>query len=190
MHKKKKKKLKRWNGVAKYVNTLQSKKKKIRGAEVGVHRGEMSHKLFKLIPHLRLYMIDIWSEEAYPEQDKTSASEKGQRNYKFQWQANMAAATKAVKGRKATIIRSDSLSAAERFEDGYFHFVFLDADHSKTAMLKDIPAWMPKVRKGGYICGHDYELTSRRKFGVRDAVDEIFGDRVQTGDGGTWFVKL
>lgn len=190
MAKKKKKKLKRWHGVAKYINTLQSKKNKIRGAEVGVHRGEMSRKLFKLIPHLKLYMIDIWSEEAYPEKDKTSASEKGQNNYKYKWQDNMAAAMRAVKGRRAEIIRSDSLSAAAKFEDGYFHFVFLDADHSKTAMLKDIPTWMPKVRKGGYICGHDYELKESRKFGVRDAVDEIFGDKVQTGDGGTWFVKL
>ena len=106
---KKKKKLRRWHGVAQYINSMPDRGKEIIGAEVGVHRGELSHKLFKLIPRLKLYMIDIWSEEAYPEQDKTSASEKGQKKYKFQWQDNMSAAKKAVKGRKAKVSRSDRL---------------------------------------------------------------------------------
>jgi hypothetical protein len=187
---KKKKKSRRWDGIAKYINSLPKTGKEIIGAEVGVHRGELSHKLFKLIPRLKLYMIDIWSEEAYPEQDATSASEKGQKKYKFQWQDNMNAAKKAVKGRKAKVIRSDSLSAVEKFPDSHFTFVFIDADHSYKAVKEDISIWLPKVRKGGYICGHDYELTERRKFGVRDAVDEAFGDKVQTGAGGTWFVKV
>ena len=37
--------------------------------------------------------------------------------------------------------------------------VWIDANHEFAAVRDDILGWMPHVRKGGLICGHDYAMT-------------------------------
>jgi len=160
----------------------------VTGVEVGVHRGQLSRTLFKLIPGLKLYMVDIWSDESYPDNDDTAAAEKFRDLYRKKWRENMETARKNVAGKNAVLIRADSITGAREFEDGSLDFVFIDADHSYEAVKADIATWMPKIRKGGLISGHDYE--PKGKFGVKRAVDEIFGDRVITGGNNTWFVAV
>jgi hypothetical protein len=78
------------------------------------------------------------------------------------------------------VIKLPSLEAASLFRNGYLDVVFLDADHSYDAVIADIKAWMPKIRKGGIICGHDYskEILPRSDvYGVNDAVDDFFGEK-------------
>lgn len=183
--KKKKGKAMRWHAVANVIN-----RRLVVGAEIGVDRGAMSRELFRRIPGLKLYMVDIWSEDAYPDKDHTSASVSGQKRYKTEWKSNFNAAKKAVHGQNAIIIRGDSVASADKVQDGELDFCFIDGDHSYNGCKRDIEAWLPKVKDGGWICGHDYERKEPRKFGVRKAVDEAFGDRVKTGAGQTWFVKV
>lgn len=59
--------------------------------------------------------------------------------------------------------------AAPLFEDGSLDAVFIDADHTYDAVRRDIANWMPKVRKGGILAGHDYVHTWP---GVVQAVNE------------------
>ena len=158
------------------------------GAEVGVHRGKLSRELFKLIPGLKLFMIDIWSDKSYPDNDDTAAAPKYRDLYRNHWKENMQAARDAVMGYNAELIRADSITGAEKFADASLDFVFLDADHSYEAVKKDIATWLPKIKPGGLMSGHDYER--KGKFGVQKAVDEIFGDRVIRGGNNTWFVGV
>ena len=53
-----------------------------------------------------------------------------------------------------------SAKAAEIFSDGDLDLVFIDANHSFEAVTADILAWWPKVKEGGWLTGHDYELES------------------------------
>lgn len=53
-------------------------------------------------------------------------------------------------------IRMSSLEACAMFEDNSLDFVFLDADHSYSAIRNDILNWFPKVKVGGILAGHDY----------------------------------
>ena len=50
-----------------------------------------------------------------------------------------------------------SEDAARIMRDAAFDLVFIDADHSYAATLQDIRAWLPKVKPGGTLCGHDCE---------------------------------
>jgi cephalosporin hydroxylase len=52
-------------------------------------------------------------------------------------------------------------------------FVFLDALHDYESVKADIAAWLPLVRPGGVIAGHDYSPTDWP--GVVQAVQERFG---------------
>lgn len=70
------------------------------------------------------------------------------------------------------LIREDSVTASNRFDDGSLDFVYLDADHSEAGLVADICAWFPKVREGGIIAGHD--LDHRDFPGVRNAIERFF----------------
>lgn len=84
-------------------------------------------------------------------------------------------------------IKADSVAASQKFPDGFFDFVFIDADHKYKAVKADIQAWLPKVKAGGIIGGDDYVDGWP---GVVQAVNEAFGDRVRKDFLQAWFVPL
>lgn len=61
----------------------------------------------------------------------------------------------------------------EGFKDKSVTCVFIDADHSYEWVTRDLEAWFPKMRKGGILCGHDYENTDTAvKKAVHDFADK------------------
>lgn len=74
-----------------------------------------------------------------------------------------------------------SHSASEQWEslnldpDKELDFVFIDGDHSYEGVKQDILDWFPKLRKGGVLAGHDYNVWP----GVTNAVDELFRSKLQ-----------
>ncbi len=55
-------------------------------------------------------------------------------------------------------MKMSSQEAVLKFEDESLDMVFLDADHHYEAVKEDIPVWLPKVKKGGILVGHDAEV--------------------------------
>jgi predicted O-methyltransferase YrrM len=51
--------------------------------------------------------------------------------------------------------RGTSIDAAALFEDGSLDGVFLDGSHIYEDVLTDIDVYLPKLRKGGILFGHD-----------------------------------
>lgn len=83
-----------------------------------------------------------------------------------------------------TPLRMPSLEAAPRFEDRSLSLVYIDADHGYESVRADIAAWLPKVRPGGVIAGHDFNMP-----GVHRAVREAFGDRAAWVGVSSWVVR-
>jgi len=54
-------------------------------------------------------------------------------------------------------ILTQSAMAAKILKDEIANLVFIDADHRYEAVMQDIQSWLPKVKKGGILCGHDCE---------------------------------
>ena len=83
-------------------------------------------------------------------------------------------------------IKGTGNSSVNQFENKSLDFVYIDADHSYSAVLQDINTWIPKIKDGGYIGGHDYGLG----FGVEKAVDEKFGIPDEIFVDGCWIKRL
>lgn len=67
-----------------------------------------------------------------------------------------------------------SVKAAARFANSSVDFVWIDADHSYDGVRKDIFAWLPKIKPGGLIAGHDYYDQPEKNNFVQSAIDELF----------------
>ena len=82
---------------------------------------------------------------------------------------------KPVLHRIDRVLACNSWDAARFYDDGSVDCVFIDADHQYDSVKKDIEAWRPKVRKDGFLSGHDYVEYSHPNgfnFGVIQAVKE------------------
>ena len=58
---------------------------------------------------------------------------------------------------KISLIIADSVRASRLFPDASLDWVHLDARHEYDKVRKDIQAWLPKVRHGGWLSGDDYD---------------------------------
>jgi cephalosporin hydroxylase len=81
-------------------------------------------------------------------------------------------------------VKLPSVFASTLYKDKSLDFVFIDADHKYEGVLADITAWLPKIRDGGIIAGHDYDWD-----GVKKAVNEVFTDKV-ISIGTSWMIQL
>jgi hypothetical protein len=56
-----------------------------------------------------------------------------------------------------SLIVGDSIEAAGFFADRSIAWVHLDARHDREHLIADIGAWLPKVQRGGWLSGDDYD---------------------------------
>jgi hypothetical protein len=53
--------------------------------------------------------------------------------------------------------RGNSLDVAPTFAGASLDWVYIDGDHSASAVDTDIRAWFPKIKKGGALVGDDFD---------------------------------
>jgi hypothetical protein len=153
-------------------------------AEIGVKSGRTSGELLTRLPEATLICVDPWAPyDDWPswDQHKHSRNERGFDKIAKQF------------GPRITKLKMPSVVAARRIPDKSLDCVFIDADHSYLAVVADIDAWLPKVRPGGILSGHDYNNTAKygnRFKGVDRAVDERFGDRAKIESDSVWWVRV
>jgi len=175
---------KRWDAV---LDRLPADRP-LRGVEVGVLTAKLSVPLLRARPLLTLHLVDTWAPPApgssyagTPDDHARKSAASHERDF------NVTLDRVAFAGPRAVVLRMDSVEAAARV-DGLLDFAFIDADHSRAGVERDIAAWLPLIRPGGWIGGHDY---GHPLFpGVREAVDAAFGERVETDADRTWFVRV
>jgi hypothetical protein len=120
------------------------------GVEVGAAFGNYSRIILSKWKGKRLFMVDPWKK-----QDPNIYKEDTNKNTDFErWYQQCQEL--AASDPRATLIRKLSVDASRDFSDGQFDFVYLDGNHSYSAVLDDMDAWWPKVKQGGMFCGHDF----------------------------------
>jgi hypothetical protein len=69
------------------------------------------------------------------------------------------------------INKNFSTDAIKQYKTKKFDFIYIDACHIYESVLWDLENYIGKIKKGGYIGGHDY--FGHPDFGVIKAVDEF-----------------
>jgi predicted O-methyltransferase YrrM len=58
------------------------------------------------------------------------------------------------------------VDVATRFPDASLDWVYLDGNHDLLHVIQDLYAWLPKIRPGGIISGHDFLQRKRDAYEV------------------------
>lgn len=162
----------------------------LEGAEVGVLKGVVSEKLLKARDRLILHLVDLWAVSPRVEYAATGDALS---NPDVPWEAYYAEVVARVKpfGDRVIFHRKDSVEATADIPDGSLDFVFIDGDHSYNGCSRDIEAYLPKLKSGGLLSGHDYNPD--RFPGVCRAVRECevkLSVTAELAGRACWFIKL
>lgn len=142
-----------------------------RFVEIGVYKGAscafLARQLVERGTPFELYAVDLWDqvnlETDYERQIGTPV-----------WNEFVDRMHRENLEQHVKVLRRASAKAAAEFEDKSVDFAFIDANHTYEHVKEDGTAWLPKIKIGGMLAGHDYG----EPCGVKQAVDEMFGDRI------------
>lgn len=140
-----------------FVNDLVQHHRWTVGAEIGVRTGRT---LFCLLqnPNLSMYAVDRDVGQFY--------------NPKIEQQY----------GARLMVLDGVSWEVADSVPNQSLDFFFIDAGHSYKSVIRDLDAWMPKLKPTGWFIGHDINF-----IGVNQAVVEKFGT-YEVGPDNVWFI--
>ena len=141
-------------------------------AEVGVAGGDHAAAMKEISNPKGMYLIDPWivcfgPGEGAMKQVEDSLSV----NILDEGVFNLEVHTDSI-----VAMKEYSVNASKYFPDEFFDYVYIDADHRYDGVKEDIVHWFPKVKKGGYISGHDYRHTRQRMYGIKRAVTELLDE--------------
>lgn len=162
------------------------------GVEVGVFKGRMSAYLLGMRRDLRLTMVDQWrlGSKRYQASGDSAATRAADPRT-----MQTALAVTAPWGERRTVLHMMSAEAAGQVADVSYDFAFIDDEHTYEGCSESITLWKPKVKPGGWLCGHDYHAPKpfQKMWGVKRAVNEFCASNnliLETDYGDTWFVKI
>jgi hypothetical protein len=156
--------------------------RKILAAEVGSFTGASALALAGYCE--RLYCCDTWSGGPDPNDpiNELYRRDSGQEEILKSFVDNTVHVCDVIRPfRKA----SPAVTAHLRHER--FDLVFLDGDHTYEGLMADINAWLPLVRIGGILCGHDF---GEQFPGVAKAVTIALGMDGWSVIGNVWWKEV
>lgn len=144
------------------------------GSWLGKSAAYMAVEIINSNKKIKFDCVDAWQYlgeevDGIPTEEHTKAYQYPSRDLYQSFLENMRPVKHVVNP-----IRSLSVEAAKHYENESLDFIFIDGTHIYEDVNKDLNAWYPKLKKDGIISGHDWP---RR--GVKKAVTEFFGERVQ-----------
>jgi len=123
------------------------------GVEIGVAGGRFSQILLEGHPNMQLTGVDPYlSYDEY---------------FDFKTQEIISGFIPSMKKRidkhkdRFKLIQKTSLEAVKDFKDNSLDFVYIDGNHLFQYVVNDLAEWGKKIKSGGIISGHDFEV--RRK---------------------------
>lgn len=146
--------------------------------EIGSHMGEGLQMLASTGLFNKIHVIEPFKgEEEFNEMFGWSWDE-----VRSEWELNTRHFKDIIK-----LHESYSYEIANNFIDGTINFIYIDGEHSYEAVKRDIELYLPKIKNGGIIAGHDYHENWP---GVIKAVEEVLGTPNHVHRDSTWVHKV
>ena len=152
--------------------------------ELGVWKGKTLKYVVSKNPDINYTGVDLFSELPNNTEETYTPGENGHEwDHEAHWDDLSRFCDQHP---NATLLRSDTASAVHSFDNESVDMVFVDASHDYESVKADIQAWLPIIRKGGIMAGHDY---CENFPGVPAAVIEQFGVPTLLDDT-VWMVRV
>lgn len=151
--------------------------------EVGVFDGDFSERILALNEPRKLHLVDPWFTKddgtLYdgPTQQFASAEQASAR-LEDQYRHVTTRFSGEIASGRIEVHRTLSHLAAPQFPDEHFDWIYVDASHFYDDVKVDLEAFWPKLKRGGYIAGDDYDRRGIWEHGVTRAVDEFVASGV------------
>jgi hypothetical protein len=149
-------------------------------AEVGVHRGDFSARVLKIVNPKEFHLIDPWKYEqsnTYKAALYGGKARGGQAEMDDRCQAVRQRFDPEIRSGRIVIHRDCSKTVLGEFPDGYFDWVYIDGNHLYEYVREDVALSFRKTKLGGYITGDDYQADGWWQGGVKKAVDEFVREK-------------
>lgn len=140
--------------------------------ELGVFLGEFAMFLHSLNPS-KLVLIDPWNHWCCSGNVDGNNVITTYLPAAYEVMKNVFANVSTIK-----LERGLSWDVLETYPDNIFDIIYIDSSHSYEGTKRELELAYKKVKKGGYIAGHDYMINNAKcqhnyEFGVKQAVDEF-----------------
>lgn len=128
--------------------------------EVGCKDGANAARVLAACPDLHYTGIDPWQSAPERKELAVRMDDVGAETYtswNFDEIAKRFGENAKPFGARVHMLRMTSVEAARHIADRSTDLIFIDGAHDEANVTADIRAWLPKVRPGGVLCGHDYQ---------------------------------
>lgn len=141
--------------------------------EVGVLAGDFSEELYTHLNPSKLILIDIFKGEVGSGDCNGNNLKIHNLDETFQILSD-----KYKNSEKVLLEKGYSYDILSKLQDNSIDVIYLDGDHSYDGVKVDLSLSFQKIKNGGWITGHDYDINplktdNRYDFGVGKAVDEF-----------------
>lgn len=141
------------------------------GAWLGCSTSYMAVEIFNSNKNIKFDVIDTWEgSKNFVDEHVFSVESKDKSPFDI-FEDNLKSVKEYINP-----IKGDSKILHKNYNNDSLDFVFIDGGHDYDTVKRDIINWYPKLKKNGFIGGHDYAVYES----VRNAVDEFFGDSIKT----------
>ena len=135
---------------------LEQLDKNSKFVEVGVWKGDFSKQIWNISSPNLLVLVDSWTfdEKVRGCAPQVSGEEPLSQNFFDQAKKDTYDKFKNIKN--VHILDFNSQEASSKYEDNFFDYIYIDAEHTYQAVTKDLEVWYPKLKKNGTLFGDDY----------------------------------
>lgn len=145
-----------------------------KGVEIGVLHGGFSEMILKTVKPRCLFLIDPYEisgkrYNGYPDSLTTAYSTEDD------YQGLLKRFESEIKTVKVIVLRAFSYESVKNIGNNLFDFVYIDGSHLYEDVKRDLNDWLPKLKDGGLMCGHDCDESGWE--GVFKAVNEFIKEQ-------------
>lgn len=144
--------------------------------EIGSYQGESTTIFAKNFTDSKIFAVDIWSNN-YEMDINTNNPIDVENNFD----------TITINYPNIIKIKMSSEKFSNIIADNSIDFIYIDGDHSYDGVNTDIIKWRNKIKKGGYIAGHDYV---EDRIDLIRAINENFPNENINIFGWSWLIKI